>query len=993
MYARTSVGLIIVCLFFSCGILNNKKTTAETTTPAVVGNESTSSEEENTIPSSYEEVVIIDSLPPPPKAPLEYMTIEEKAMVDEINLLRADPNAYIQYVDIYLQDFMEDDNWDFASKQIEKSAGDDLIRQLRYLAPLELLKPNEALYKVAKKHGKDMKATGVISHRGSDDSTPEDRIRDSTILIGSENLAAGGRSVRESVIMLLVDANDRVNKSHRKAILNPLWSDAAYYYVGTVDELPGTWVQLFAYPDPDDIPEEIPADKKEDVVSTGSENPSASGDFSFMSQEEKAMIDEINLMRSNPQGYIKHVDVYVKEMKAVMIGGGDPDFDTAAREVKSLLQSMPALSTLKPHKKLYEATKAHGLDNKNNNQLEHKGSDGRQSFDRVKDTGLKNSINDQGIFAPNENLVGGEANVRNSVIGLLIDAGIATRGHRKALIEPTWEYVACYQIGKIENLKDLMGMGLEDPSMKNCWVQFFAKGPDANGNNNSGTDSMVSTGTATSGKSKERPQRSLPTDEKEDVSSTGTPESEESKPVDNDETESSSPSASGDFAFMTQEEKAMIDEINLMRTNPKGYIKYVDAYAKMRKKEMVFPDRDFDKATREIKRILKKMSKLSALKPHKKLYEVTKAHGIDNNRHNQLEHEGTDGRSSFKRIKDTGLKNSINDQGVFAPNENLVGGEANVRNSVIALLIDAGISTRGHRKALIEPTWEYVACYQIGTIENLKELRGSDNPDMKNCWIQFFGMGPDSNAGNNGASASTGNTKPDTGSNPPSSTGTSESEESKPEDKNETKSSSSSAPGDFSFMTQEEKAMLDEINLMRSNPKDYIKYVDAFAKVRKKEMAFPDPDFDIATNELKGLLKSMPKLSTLKPHKKLYEVVKAHGLDNKNHNQLEHEGSDGRSSFKRIKDTGLKNSINDQGVFAPNENLVGGEANVRNSVIALLIDSGVSTRGHRKALIEPTWEYVACYQIGTIENFKDLQGMGLEDESMKNCWIQFFGLE
>jgi len=179
-------------------------------------------------------------------------------------------------------------------------------------------------------------------------------------------------------------------------------------------------------------------------------------------------------MRGNPKGYIKYVDTYIEEMKKMMMGD-DPDFDKASNELKSLLRKMPKLSILEPHEKLHGVAKAHGLDNKKNHQLEHQGSDGRQSFDRVKDSGLNNSINNQGVYAPNENLVGGESSVRNSVIALLIDSGIASRGHRKALIEPTWEYAACYKIGTIEDLKDLQGMGLENDDMVNCWVQVFAK--------------------------------------------------------------------------------------------------------------------------------------------------------------------------------------------------------------------------------------------------------------------------------------------------------------------------------------------------------------------------------------------------------------------------------------------------------------------------------------------------------------------------------------
>ena len=61
-------------------------------------------------------------------------------------------------------------------------------------------------------------------------------------------------------------------------------------------------------------------------------------------------------------------------------------------------------------------------------------------------------------------------------------------------------------------------------------------------------------------------------------------------------------------------------------------------------------------------------------------------------------------------------------------NENLVGGPESVRESVIILLIDEGIPSRGHRKTLMRPDWEYVACYKIGMVG-----------DMPNVWVQKFG--------------------------------------------------------------------------------------------------------------------------------------------------------------------------------------------------------------------------------------------------------------
>jgi uncharacterized protein YkwD len=139
-----------------------------------------------------------------------------------------------------------------------------------------------------------------------------------------------------------------------------------------------------------------------------------------------------------------------------------------------------------------------------------------------------------------------------------------------------------------------------------------------------------------------------------------------------------------------------------------------------------------------LKQELKNMQSLTQLQPIEKLYNVAKAHGLDNKNNNRLEHIGSDQSDPFDRIRRSGLKNNIDKKGYFTPNENLVGGEDTPRESVVALLIDAGVSSRGHRRALLEPNWKYVACYKIGLIENLKELSGQEKDDMNNCWVQLF---------------------------------------------------------------------------------------------------------------------------------------------------------------------------------------------------------------------------------------------------------------
>jgi hypothetical protein len=74
-------------------------------------------------------------------------------------------------------------------------------------------------------------------------------------------------------------------------------------------------------------------------------------------------------------------------------------------------------------------------------------------------------------------------------------------------------------------------------------------------------------------------------------------------------------------AQMTEIEQRVLDEINLVRTNPKAYIVYIDEYLKVMDSDAA------EKATaNELKRELKKMKPVNALVFSEDLYKSCKAH-------------------------------------------------------------------------------------------------------------------------------------------------------------------------------------------------------------------------------------------------------------------------------------------------------------------------------------------------------------------------------
>lgn len=208
--------------------------------------------------------------------------------------------------------------------------------------------------------------------------------------------------------------------------------------------------------------------------------------------------------------------------------------------------------------------------------------------------------------------------------------------------------------------------------------------------------------------------------------------------------------------YMKQIEREMIAEINLVRSDPAGYIKYLTYYhdlAKLnlehygkgkkhyslsiqyekvngvghKKKIDTVWSNEYEEEVHAIESLfkdLKNTSSLSILQPDKGIYEAARKHGLDQDRHGwSLGHMGSDGSWPWERI----LKYS---PAMISGNENLAGRfpEPTAREIVIQLLIDSGIPDYGHRYNLLDPKWTHVACYTSG-------LKG----EMYQ-WIQEFGQ-------------------------------------------------------------------------------------------------------------------------------------------------------------------------------------------------------------------------------------------------------------
>ena len=177
----------------------------------------------------------------------------------------------------------------------------------------------------------------------------------------------------------------------------------------------------------------------------------------YMSRRAQDMIREINLVRSNPRAYIREVQAYRERVKNTEY----TDLNHAKKQMRAIddlineLQIMSPMPILQPRLTLYKTAQKHGMEILTTGTPSHVGVDGSYPWDRIlrDDTSLQDG---------NENLVGGPADVKESLMLLLVDAGIPGYGHRRVLLNSTWKYVACYEIGKVGDIP-------------NYWVQCFAK--------------------------------------------------------------------------------------------------------------------------------------------------------------------------------------------------------------------------------------------------------------------------------------------------------------------------------------------------------------------------------------------------------------------------------------------------------------------------------------------------------------------------------------
>jgi len=163
-------------------------------------------------------------------------------------------------------------------------------------------------------------------------------------------------------------------------------------------------------------------------------------DVTYLSEEEKDIILEMNMLRHNPSAYTQKHILWMRVFyhgKVLEIPGKTP-FKThegveAFDECLEALKKAEPAPPLTPSKGMSKACKLLVYDQELTGKTGHKDSAGNQPIDRMHKFG-----HFSGFFA--ENIHYGDIEPRFAIISLLIDDGVRSRGHRKNLLNPEYKY-------------------------------------------------------------------------------------------------------------------------------------------------------------------------------------------------------------------------------------------------------------------------------------------------------------------------------------------------------------------------------------------------------------------------------------------------------------------------------------------------------------------------------------------------------------------------
>ena len=167
---------------------------------------------------------------------------------------------------------------------------------------------------------------------------------------------------------------------------------------------------------------------------------STPSDSPYLSPVESGVVAELNLARTAPKGYVSflrgyraliHNGVYERPGE---IGVRLQEGTRAVDEAIAFLERQKPFGPLAASRGLSAAAKAHAVDQGRSGATGHSGADGSSPFDRMNRFG-------KWLETAGENISYGSGDARGIVVQLIVDDGVASRGHRANIFGPAFKVV------------------------------------------------------------------------------------------------------------------------------------------------------------------------------------------------------------------------------------------------------------------------------------------------------------------------------------------------------------------------------------------------------------------------------------------------------------------------------------------------------------------------------------------------------------------------
>jgi uncharacterized protein YkwD len=159
--------------------------------------------------------------------------------------------------------------------------------------------------------------------------------------------------------------------------------------------------------------------------------------------------------------------------------------------------------------------------------------------------------------------------------------------------------------------------------------------------------------------------------------------------------------------------------------------------------------------------------------------------------------------------------------------------------------------------------------------------------------------------------------------------------------------------GDAEFLSPLEHAVVSEINMARGAPKDYASILEQSRKYYDRKVLRLPGEPPLLTKEgVRAVVEAIRFLHATKPvspfipSKGMSSGAKDHVVDQGSSGATQHRGGDGSQAWDRVNRYGAwEKSIG--------ENIAYGSDKARSIVMFLIVDDGISDRGHRKNIFDP----------------------------------------